>query len=139
MKRETTTGVGHGDNFCYYYLHASGELIHKPMSYDPAGFEESAFVKKWWIIDLDNRLDAYNMVISAKLSGANADRVFDLAIKWMFTNEDCQIYCKKIGLLHKSDGNHYHVQAPDYITSCGAGVTMFEAICNFYEEATKRT
>ena len=56
MKQDTVTGQSHGENYCYYYLHTNGDLIHKSKHSDPLDFEESDLVKKWWAIDLENRL-----------------------------------------------------------------------------------
>jgi len=29
--QDTVTGKNSGNNYCYYYLHTNGDLIHKPI------------------------------------------------------------------------------------------------------------
>ena len=98
MKRDLTTGQNHSDSYCYFYLHTSGALILKPKYCNTLDFEESDFVVKYWLIDLNDRLDLYNFLIAARRLEAGEERVKELAEKWGITNEDCKVYCAKSGL-----------------------------------------
>jgi len=139
MKQDTATGINRGDNYCYYYLHENGDLIHKTRHADTLDFEESPFVKKWWILDLENRMDAYNMLIAAVIFGANPERIKELASKWKITNEDAVNYLQRVGLNHDVDGSCFFVKPPDFIDMMqsiyGVGDSLFEAICDFYTKA----
>lgn len=141
MKRDTATGQNHGENYCYYYLHTNGDLIHKSKHADVSDFEESTFVKKWWLIDLENRLDTYNMLIHASMLGIRNERFKELVSKWGITDEDAVKYCDRVGLTQKMDGNSFCVQGKDFIntqeSNQGFGDTLFEAICEFMKEAVQ--
>lgn len=134
-KQDTVTGQNCGDNYCYYYLHTNGDLIHKSKHYDVSDFEESSFVKKWWVIDLDDRVDVYNMLIHASILGIRKERLKELIKYWKITNEDVPNYCKRMGLMYKMDGDAYCVRGNDFInlqeSNAGFGGTLFEAICEF--------
>ena len=78
----------------YYYLHTNGDLIHKPtivVESDPQYFD-SDFVKAYWLVDDENRYDAWNLVITALAKGARLDRIKELVDKWGLTKEDMQGY-----------------------------------------------
>jgi len=139
-KQDTVTGKNRGDNYCYYYLHTNGDLIHKSKHYDVSGFKESSFVSKWWIIDLDKRLDVYNMLIHASRLGIKEQRLSHLIKHWGITNEDAVNYCNAVGLLNKMDGNAYCVHGQDFTKTiqesiAGFGETLFQAICDFYKNS----
>jgi len=72
-----------------YYLHENGDLISKNpvVDSDPEYFD-SPFVKKVWRLDLENRGDAWNLILEALVLNADVDRVRDLAAKWHMTKED---------------------------------------------------
>lgn len=97
-KRDTVTGQGAipgwlTEDECYYYLHTNGELIHKGRHYSWEAFDESDFVKKWWIINLQRRWDCYNMIFHAIVLGVDPKRVEELRHKWGMTDEDTIQYC----------------------------------------------
>ena len=123
-------------NWCYYYLHENGELIHKRNTYDTSDFEDSDLVLKWWRVDLSNRADAYNFLIAAKIFGANQSRINELIKHWDIANEDAENYCKIFGLVYNIDGNQYVVHGEDFAnlqeSTAGFGDTLFEAITDFY-------
>lgn len=139
MKQDTSTGINRGGNYCYYYLHTNGELIHKGKHFDPSDLEESPFVVKWWIIDLDNRIDAYNMLIAASLFGAKKSRIMDLAEHWSITNDDVPNYLKRVGLEWEMDGAAFCVKPKDFVdvqvSNVGFGDSLFEATIQFYTVA----
>ncbi len=130
MKQDTVTGQDHGERYCFYYLHTNGDLIHKSKSCDPSDFEESDLVKKWWVVDLEKRHDAYNMLIHASMIGIRKERLAGLVGKWKITNEDAVNYCKKYGLIQKMALGTFCVTAPRGLNK-GFGDTLFEAICDF--------
>lgn len=135
-KQDTVTGQDCKSEFCYYYLHENGDLIHKSMHADPQDFEDNDLVKKWWKLDLTKRLDCYNFLIAAKIFGANQDRIDQLAKHWSFSDDDCQIYIEKVGLECIPDGNSFIVHGPNFVnmqeSECGAGSTKFEAVTQFF-------
>ncbi|MHA1303738.1 MAG: hypothetical protein ACTSPI_08555, partial [Candidatus Heimdallarchaeaceae archaeon] len=56
---------------------------------------DSDFVKKYWCIDLNDRLDAWNMLLEALCLGARIKRVKDLSKQWGMTFEDSMEYLKR--------------------------------------------
>lgn len=143
MKQDTVTGQNHGENYCYYYLHTNGDLIHKGKHCDISDFEESDFVKKWWLVDLENRLDAYNMLIHASMLGIRKERLNELVNKWKITDEDAVNYCDKVGLTHQIDGSSFCVYGSDFINPQESNqgfsdTSRFEAICNFMEQEVNK-
>jgi len=73
----------------YYYLHTNGDLIGKnPIAYDNSDFEDSPFVKCFWYIDTEDRIDAWKLVIEALARGARIERIKELADEWNLTEKD---------------------------------------------------
>lgn len=74
----------------YYYLHTNGDLIGKnPVVVDSdSEYFDSPFIKKVWYIDLENRSDAWNLILEALALGCNIKRATELATKWKLTFED---------------------------------------------------
>lgn len=127
----------------YYYLHTNGDLIHKNASVvnsdGASSYFDSDFVKNWWCLDDESRLDAWNLCIFALEAGANRKRIDELIEKWGINNEDGENYCSHVGLTLKMDGNAYCVHKKDGFTNtqecpAGFGDTAFDAICNFYSQ-----
>ncbi|MBT9167417.1 MAG: hypothetical protein DDT22_00331 [candidate division WS2 bacterium] len=74
----------------FYYLHESGDIIGKTPSVvdsDPQYFD-SSFVRKVWLIDTENRSDAWKVVLEALALEADLVRVSELVEKWKLTYED---------------------------------------------------
>ena len=119
----------------YYYLHTNGDLIHKSKHADTSDFEESDFVKQWWVIDLESRMDVYNMLIRASMLGVKKERVAKLIKHWNITDSDAENYVDGVGLVWKMDGNAFCVHSPNFTNlqenNAGFGDTLFEAICDF--------
>jgi len=140
-KQDTTTGIDHGENYCYYYLHENGDLIHKRKHLQLKinqimDFEESPFVKRFWILDLDRRLDLYHFLIAASMLGARKERIAELVLHWNITDDDAAEYCSRTGLCYENTGTQFAVHAPDSIDLHrylhGYGISLFEAVCDFY-------
>jgi hypothetical protein len=134
MKRDYNTGSNCGSNYCYYYLHVNGELLEKDRSYNPDSFEESDFVRCWWKISLDSRLDAYKMLIRAHTLGASETCIQNLVDKWRINDEECAFYILKDGLKFDKKGMLWSVYANDQQFG-GLGDTLFKAVCAFYDLA----
>ena len=83
----------------YYYLHVNGDLFYKP---DSPGVEDdfsnSDFVKHYWKVDFDHRADAWRLLVEALASGANPERVLELAEKWNCTETDAIKYAQFISI-----------------------------------------
>jgi len=80
--------------YWYYYLHENGDIIGKnPVVVDSdSEYFNSPFVKKVWKIDLDNRSNAWMLVLEALALDARLDRVKELVEKWKLTKEDMLEY-----------------------------------------------
>jgi hypothetical protein len=74
----------------YYYLHENGDLIGRnPVAVDrDSEYFNSPFVQKVWKIDLEDRADAWMLVLEAAALGASPERVKELSTKWHLTFED---------------------------------------------------
>lgn len=80
-----------------YYLHTNGELIGKnPIVMEDPQYFDSDFVKKLWVIETDNRQDAWWTVLEAIALGANEKRIKELILKWGLTKEDSFELLKRI-------------------------------------------
>lgn len=74
----------------YYYLHTNGDLIGKnpvAVDSDPSYFD-SPFVKRWWLVDTEDRGTGWRMLTEALANGAELRRAAELVTKWEFTKED---------------------------------------------------
>jgi len=127
----------------YYYLHTNGDLIHKNASVvdsdGASSYFDSDFVKQWWAMDDENRLDAWNLCIFALEAGANRKRVDELIEKWSLTDKDAETYCERVELSLDMDGSAFCVHAIEGFTNiqecpCGFADTAFNAICDFYSQ-----
>lgn len=138
-KQDTNTGrnIQPRDNWCWYYLHKNGDLIHKSHHADPSDFEVSDFVTKYWRVNLSDRMDAYTFLIAAMIFGAKKERVVELVGKWCITDHDCEHYLERVGLTCEIDGNAYCVHQKEGFTNiqdCVAGFScqsIFFAIVDF--------
>lgn len=73
----------------YYYLHANGDVIGKnPELTHDSDLIGSDFVKRWWLIDLEERADLWRVLLEALAGGARLDRIKELAEKWKATKID---------------------------------------------------
>jgi len=93
----------------YYYLHINGDLIHKPYivtTRDPDYFT-SDFVKKVWVLDTEKRETAWMLVVEALAMGASRNRIAELEKKWGLTNEDAEIFAKRMKLKITRSGTFF--------------------------------
>lgn len=110
----------------FYYLHENGDLIWK--RFEPE-MEAGGFVKKVWVVS-NNRETAWKIVAEALAHGALKRRIADLVAKWGLTDEDGQIYAKRIGLPLKKDGDAWAV-GPFDDKSIYCGKTVLDALAEF--------
>jgi hypothetical protein len=85
----------------FYYLHTNGELIAKRFRPDP-----SDFVRKVWVLNLDERESAYVLLVEAAALGANMSRVLELAKHWHCDGADGLVFCERMGFIcqpHESE------------------------------------
>lgn len=100
----------------YYYLHTNGDLIHKPYidGGQAADFRESPFVRMFWLIDTQERYDAWRLLVEAKALGARDDRVDELVAKWRCDDEDAQTFADCLGLQLFMDGDSWCATRADF-------------------------
>jgi len=132
----------------YYYLHTNGALIHKNSSVvDSLGasdYFDSDFVVKWWVMDDESRMDAWNLCIFSLEAGAKKERIDELILKWGLTDDDAKEYCERVCLDLGIDGSKFSVRDKNNFTNmqecpCGFGETAFAAICDFYSQVGPST
>ena len=78
-----------------YYLHVNGDIVSKNPEEaveDDVKYFESSFVKKVWKVNLENREDAWVLIIEALALGAQVERVRELSKKWKLTSDDLLIF-----------------------------------------------
>ena len=116
-------------NLHWYYLHTNGSLIHKSFygMEQRADFQESDFVKKYWLIDISNRESAWNLLLEALDAGAAEDRIRGLGILWGCDETDLVEYMarsentpQRIKMVHnyitkmfKKDANKFIESIPE--------------------------
>ena len=74
----------------FYYLHTDGDLIYKParvVEFD-ASYFASPFVLRVWRFALEDRGDAWTILLEGLALGAREERVRKLADTWHCTGED---------------------------------------------------
>ena len=124
----------------YYYLHTNGDLIYKPatvMDSDPNYFD-SSFVKKVWPITLDERADAYTLLLDAEAMGARIDRIHELKTKWNITEEDTQTFADRMGFKLFMAGDQWSAILPTFKnlqeSPVGFGDTRWDALVALCKE-----
>jgi hypothetical protein len=112
-----------------YYLHTNGSLIGKnPIVLKDPDYFDSPFVKKHWIIDTENRAEAWDLVLEAIALGADKDRLRELVEKWGLTKKDCK---------------EYIIRTPNPTPTQKEGLKLFfeyildEDINNFFDDIAK--
>jgi hypothetical protein len=84
----------------FYYLHRNGNILkwvpgESDATPDPSFFA-SHFVIRYWELDLDNRMDAWNFVIESLACGARPEQVMKITAKWGLTKEDAVAYMSRV-------------------------------------------
>lgn len=118
----------------YYYLHENGTLIHKVYLDDGqvADFRESDLVKMYWVIDPDDRMTAWNLLVEASALGAEPENIDRLARLWGCNDHDALVYAGFIGCRVYMDGNMWCATRSDCIdlqaSKAGFGKTALAAM-----------
>lgn len=75
----------------YYYLHNNGSLLFKPHA-EERDFLESDLVKSFWPVDLEDRANAWTILVEGAALGAHRGRVNSLANDWGCDNVDAAVF-----------------------------------------------
>lgn len=123
----------------YYYLHENGSMIYKrELDGIVADFRESPFVKMFWLLDLENRETAWNLLVEALSLGVDLSRIVELAGKWLCDDKDAQVYVDRIGAKLSMDGNQWCATREDFVdlqeSPAGFGDTCLEALAALCKE-----
>ena len=123
----------------WYYLHENNELIHKNDYEGIVGdFRESDLVHAFWSFDTEDRESAWDLLVEAGSLGANKERIKELAAKWGCDDNDAKVYCERIGVIAKMDGNMWCCHTEDFInlqeSPCGFGETILDALIELCKE-----
>lgn len=123
----------------WYYLHENGDLICKS-DYEEiiADFQESDFVKHFWMFDPTSRLVGWSVLVEALALSANEERVSELAEKWGCNDEDADEYTNRIGVETFLDGDSWCAVGPGFInlaeSPAGFGHTKLSAISSLCKD-----
>lgn len=122
----------------YYYLHKNGELIYKVGTDCVADIRESDLARGLWPVDPTNREDAWSVLVEGLASGANKDRVKELAEKWHCDDKDAIIYAGFIDCVLGQEGNQKTATRKDFqnlqLSPCGFGGTYLEAMSDLCKQ-----
>jgi hypothetical protein len=123
----------------WYYLHQNGDLIFKKeMGGTAADIRESDFARGLWPVDPSDREGAWSILVEALASGANKQRIEELASKWKCNDEDAKVYAQRIGVKLQMDGDQWHATAPNHInlqeSPNGFGHTCLSAMAGLAKE-----
>lgn len=74
-------------NTHWYYLHINGTLIHKILEPDP-----SDFVVKIWKLNINDKNNAWDIIIESLALGADINQIKQLTDKWKCDKKDLILY-----------------------------------------------
>ena len=117
----------------WYYLHTNGALIYKrDDDYVVADMRESDFVRMFWPIDVQNRENAWTILVEASVLGADPERIAELAETWHCDDEDAKHYAERMGIKLGKDGADWCATKQDFvdlqISPAGFGKTALVAM-----------
>ena len=123
----------------FYYLHTNGKLIYKRnLPGTAADIRESDFAVMLWPIDVQNRENAWQILVEALACGANLERVMELSVKWRCSDEDALIYALHAGARLFMDGDKWCATREDFVdlqeSPAGFGSTALEALANLCKD-----
>ena len=123
----------------WYYLHINGKMIYKGSAYtDVADLRESDMVKMFWPFTASDRCGAWSLLVEALASGADPDRVKELAEKWGCNDKDAEMYCSVIGVDIELDGGSWCAHRQDFInlqeSNAGFGETILDALAHLCKD-----
>lgn len=141
-KQDLSTGNTEGKNFACYVLGDDREISNFPFDVDITALEPLPWIKRFWIVDIDNREDLQRFLIAASIEGAQSSQVLGLILKWKITDDDAILYCKEHNLEWNIDGDQFVVHAQSFInlhdSNAGFGSSLFEAVCDFFTQEAKQ-
>jgi len=118
----------------WYYLAGDGSLL---CSNDLAKLQEDfryGDIQAYWFLDTEYRETAWRLLVEAVALGADMGQVRELAALWGCTDEDADIYAKKISVELQIDGNAWCATPPGFVnpaeSSIGYGDTKLEALAS---------
>jgi hypothetical protein len=117
----------------FYYLNVNDKLIYKrDFPGMAADIRESDLAIMLWPIDLEDRENAWQILVEALACGANLERVMELAVKWHCSDEDALIYALRVGARLFKDGDQWCATREDFVdlqeSPAGFGSTALEAL-----------
>jgi hypothetical protein len=123
----------------FYYLHKNDKLIYKrDLPGMAADIRESDFAIMLWPIDLEDRENAWQVLVEALACGANLERVMELAVKWRCSDEDALIYASRVGARLFMDEDKWCATRKDFVdiqeSPAGFGSTALEALANLCKD-----
>lgn len=124
------SGVGLPTRDGYYYLHTNGEVIYKPFIdlQQMDDFEQSPFVKRYWIADHKDRTNAWIIAVEAAAYGAAEGAIERLKKGWGLTDEDGEKFLQHVRVLHgKLDSGEWIVW-DDHTGKNYTGESIFDCL-----------
>jgi hypothetical protein len=124
----------------WYYLHTNGDLIYKrELGGTAADIRESDFAVALWSFDPTDRVRAWDCLVEALATGANKERVMELAKKWRCDDDDAIQYNERVlsGRLYR-DGDQWCATQGDFVdlqeSAAGFGDTALEAFADLCKQ-----
>lgn len=121
----------------YYYLHTNKELIYKNNPDSIIDIRESDFCTAAWPF-MNDREQAWTILIEAASLGADPIRIKDLSDKWGVSDNDAGNYADRCGIILGIDGNQFTAHKKDFEnlqeSPCGFGGTYFDAMVGLCKE-----
>ena len=123
----------------FYYLHVDGSLIFKHnLPGTAADIRESDFAVMLWPLEVEDRENAWQILIEALACGAKPERIQDLAAKWHCDDSDAQTYADRAGVLLSMDGDQWCATQMGFVnlmeSPAGFGDTALEAMAELCKE-----
>ena len=123
----------------WYYLHENGDLIYKS-DYEgvAADIRDSSFAVGLWPCDPRDREGAWSILVEALASGANKERIEQLAEKWGCNDKDAPNYASRVKCTLTKDGSAWLATRYDFInlqeSPSGFGDTALEAFAELAKD-----
>jgi len=106
----------------WFYLHENGSLIYKrELPGTELDLRESTCVRAMWPIDLADRMNAWDVLIEARVAGCDWDQVLRLSEKWGCNDDDAGIYAHLAGAVIVRPAKWYALRS-DHVLGEAYGV-----------------
>lgn len=117
----------------WYYIHTNGSLIYKNYIDADIDIKDSDFCIGCWSFDPTDRLSCWSMLVEVLSTGrVELNRILGLAKHWSCTEEDADIFAKRVGCVLKKDGDSWCSHRADFDnfqeSLIGFGDTKLEAM-----------